>query len=77
MKDLSWKDSKIEKPNDIDPVIGLTSKGYVVTVQWDWKRGLWYELATDEWYEDVVWWADYHLPKGWNISDDYYDIFPH
>ncbi len=75
MSKLLWHDAKIEQPKTTDPVIGLTSNGYVVTVQYYPKRiiGKWYELATDEYFDAVDWWADYTLPHGWHISDDYYE----
>ena len=68
-----WHDAKIDKPTTSDPVIGLTSNGYIVIVQYmpNNVHGKWYELAKDETYDNVVWWSDYSLPKTWNISDDY------
>lgn len=70
-----WHDAKIDKPTTDDPVIGLTSNGYIVIVQYKPKNiiGKWYELAEDETYDNVVWWSDYSLPKTWKISDDYYE----
>lgn len=73
MKSTLWNDAKVEKPKTIDPVIGLTSGGYVVVVQWNRKDGYWFELATGESYGDVIFWADFKLPHTFNISDDYYD----
>ena len=68
-----WIDAKIEKPKTIDPVWGLTTNGYVVVVQWDSKKGMWYELASDDTYGNVEKWQNIHLPHGWNISDAYYE----
>lgn len=71
-----WYDTKVDKPKTEDPVIGLTSNGYIVIVQYKWKNiiGKWYELATDETYDNVVWWTDkYNIPRTWKISDDYYE----
>ena len=75
MNKLLWKDAKIDPPKTDDPVIGLTSDGYIVIVQYKYKKhfGKWYELRTDDSYDNVVWWSDYHLPKNWEISDDYYE----
>ena len=70
-----WYDAKIDKPRNEDPVIGLTSNGYVVVVQYQPKNihGKWYELAKDETYDNVEWWTDkFYLPRTWKISDDYY-----
>lgn len=70
-----WYDAKIDKPKNEDPVIGLTSCGHIVVVQYKPENiiGKWYELSTDETYDNVVWWTDkYFLPRGWEISDDYY-----
>ena len=65
-------DARVEKPLSIDPVVGFTSGGYVVIVQWLANKNHWYELATDETYGDVEWWEDFSCPKSWHISDDYY-----
>ena len=69
-----WHDAKVEKPTTSDPVIGLTSNGYIVIVQYDEKAtfGKWFELSSSEDYDNIVWWSDYSLPKTWKISDDYY-----
>lgn len=74
MNKLLWRDAKIDPPKTDDPVIGLTSDGYIVIVQYKNEKhfGKWYELRVDDTYDNVVWWADYNLPHGWNISDDYY-----
>ena len=66
-----WHDAKIEKPDNNDVYIVLTSNGYVAIAQW--KGSYWYELASDETYNAVDWWSDFKLPHGWNISDDYYE----
>lgn len=74
MDKLMWHDAKIDKPTEGDPVLGLTSNGYIVIVQYDSSKsiGKWYELSRDETYDNIVWWADFKLPHGWSISDDYY-----
>ena len=72
----NWHDAKIDKPKNDDPVIGLTSNGYIVVVQYKPKNiiGKWYERATDETYDNVVWWTDkFYLPRTWKMSDDYYE----
>lgn len=68
-----WHDAKVEKPTHTDPVLCLTSLGFVVIAQYDSRQicGKWYELRTNETFDDVVWWSDFHLPHGWNISDLY------
>lgn len=68
-----WNDAKIEKPKTIDPVWGLTTSGYMVVVQWIPSKGMWYELSSDETYQNVRYWKEANLPHGWNISDDYYE----
>lgn len=68
-----WIDAKIEKPKTIDPVWGLTTNGYMVVVQWIPKKSMWYELSSDETYQNIQYWKDEKLPHGWNISDDYYE----
>lgn len=71
-----WYDAKIDKPNNADPVIGLTSNGYIVIVQYEPKNsiGKWFELRTGETFDNVIYWTDkYYLPRGWHISDDYYE----
>ena len=68
-----WIDAKIEKPKTIDPVWGLTTNGYMVVVQWISKKSMWYELSSDETYQNIQYWKDEKLPHGWNISDDYYE----
>ena len=71
-----WHDANIDKPATSDPVLGLTSHGYIVIVQYFYNRGKnerWYEYATDEGFDDIVFWSDFKLPHGWNISDDYYE----
>lgn len=74
MNKLLWHDAKVDPPKTSDPVLGLTSDGYMVVVQYRWKKhfGKWYELSADDSYDTVVKWADVNLPHGWNISDDYY-----
>lgn len=69
-----WHDAKIDKPTTIDPVIGLTSDGRIVIVQYDERAiyGKWYEPSCDESYDNVVFWSDFGVPHGWKISDDYY-----
>lgn len=73
---LLWHDAAIDHPATIDPVIGLTSEGHVVIVQYRSEKhfGKWYERSSDESYDNVVKWADFKLPHGWNISDDYYEV---
>lgn len=78
MSKTLWHDSAIDKPTNPDPVLGLTSEGYIVIVQWKDEFGKfpkrWYELSRDEEFSDVVWWSsDFTLPHGWKISDDYYE----
>lgn len=71
-----WKDPKIETPENKDPVIGLTSQGYIAIVQYCPQNiiGKWYDLARDETYDDVIWWTDkYTLPRTWRINDIYYE----
>lgn len=74
-----WHDAKIEKPTTFDPVLGLTSNGYIVIVQYDSTKniGQWFELANSETYDDVVWWSDFKLPSTWEMSDTYYDNDPY
>lgn len=72
-----WHDAEIDKPTTTDPVLCLTSKGLIVIAQYDYRRfdGKWYELQSDEHFDDVVWWSDFSLPRGhkWKMSD-LYDI---
>lgn len=71
MKNYSWHDAKVDKPKTTDPVLGHTTDGRLVVVQWGVKSR-WYELSSDEDYDNVDRWADIHLSHGMNISDDYY-----
>lgn len=76
MSKLLWHDAEVDPPKTSDPVLGLTSNGYMVVVQYKPKNhhfDRWYELSADDTYDNVVKWADVNLPHGWNISDDYYE----
>lgn len=69
-----WHDAKIEKPATSDPMLCLTSNGYITIAQYNYKKsiGQWEELARGDSYDNVVWWSDFKLPRGWKMSDDYY-----
>jgi len=79
MNNFMLHDAKIDKPKTFDPVLGFTSDGYIVVVQYDDTKtiGQWYEHATGETYDNVVWWSDFKLPKSWEMSDSYYDNDPY
>ena len=77
MNNPLWHDAKIDKPTTYDPVLVLTSGGYIAIASWNDKKNEWYELASDETYTDVVWWSDFKLPKSWDMSDDYYNNDPY
>lgn len=65
-----WHDANIDKPTDEDVRLVLTEDGYVLIAQYD---GEWFCLDRDMALNNVVWWTDFKLPHGWNISDDYYE----